>query len=334
MIAVTIADISHEYSGFRLGPLSLHLAAGSSTALVGPSGSGKSTLLRCIAGLLRPSGGCIAFGDRQVFGPGVDVSPDRRGIGFVFQGDALWPHMTCVDHLRFVAPQVSKAAALELLQRVGLNPAHAGRRPAALSGGEAQRLALARALAPRPALLLLDEPLSSVDVHLRDELALLVRETVREQGLTMVLVTHDRDEALAMADNLVVLREGQCVEQGGALDLLRRPGAAFTAAFLGGAACLPTERFGTRLRTAFGDLDLPAAGDGQWFLVLLPGEAALAGEGGLGPSARVIRSEPSVPGYRVWVAMDGRTVQIHSVQPLPAGSTVVLRLVGAPRLLR
>src|SRR5690606_14129291 len=126
------------------------------------------------------------------------------------------------------------------LERVGLS-GFERRKPGTLSGGEAQRLALARALAPAPDVLLLDEPLSSVDVHLRDALTLLVRSLSEERGLTLLVVTHDRDEALAMADDLVVLRNGAVVERGPAIELLGRPATAFTAAFLAQAACLPVE---------------------------------------------------------------------------------------------
>ncbi|MGA0058767.1 MAG: ABC transporter ATP-binding protein, partial [Planctomycetota bacterium] len=183
----------HPHGDFRLGPLDLHLPAGSRTALVGPSGCGKSTLLRLLAGLERPTSGTISIGGRVVAdGPHERVSPAERKIGFVFQDGALWPHLDAVGHLRFVQPRLGDAEAVALLDRVGLAD-RARHRPAALSGGEAQRLSLARALAHEPEILLLDEPLGAVDVHLRDELALLVADVARDRKLTLVVVTHDRD---------------------------------------------------------------------------------------------------------------------------------------------
>lgn len=314
--------------GFRLGPVSFTAPSGSRTALVGPSGSGKSTLLRCLAGLETPSAGTIRFGDRVVSGDGAHVPPTERRIGFVFQSGALWPHMTALEHLRFVAPEMKKAEARALLERVGLGGMEK-RRPGSLSGGEGQRLALARALAPSPDVLLLDEPLSSVDVHLRDALTLLVRSVSLERGLTLVVVTHDRDEALAMADDLVVLRSGRVVESGAALDLLARPETAFTAAFLAQAACLPVEVGANgSVRTAFGTAPRPD-GEGPWSLVLLPGDVAC----GDGPAGRVLHCEPDGGAFRVHVELDGQTVRLRDANPRAVGEPVSLRLQGAPRLL-
>ncbi|MFN6196594.1 MAG: ABC transporter ATP-binding protein, partial [Planctomycetota bacterium] len=246
--SVAVTDLRLQRPGFALGPLSFAAPAGGRLAIVGPSGSGKTTLLRCLAGLERPDGGAIRIGEQVVAQGATFVPPDRRGVGFVFQDGALWPHMPALQHLTFAAPGLGAAAARELLGKAGLG-AHADKKPAALSGGEAQRLGFVRALAPSPAVLLLDEPLRSVDVHQRDAMALLLRGLADERGLTTVLVTHDRDEALALATDLVVLRDGQLVEAGPALDLLRAPRTAFTAAFLAGAACLPTTARGDVVET-------------------------------------------------------------------------------------
>lgn len=314
---------------FALGPISLDLAAGSRTALVGPSGSGKTTLLRCIAGLERPAGGSIRIGERLASGDGVLLAPNQRNIGFVFQEGALWPHMRVLDHLTFVAPALGEAAARELLGRLGLADL-SRRRPSQLSGGEAQRLALARALALGPDLLLLDEPLHSVDVHLRDELALLIRSVAEERGLTLLVVTHDRGEALAMADDLAVLRKGRLVEHGSSLELVRRPRTAFTAAFLARAACLPVVDPGSgRLETPFGDAERPE-GEGPFSLVLLPGDLQCK-PGGL--SGRVLHCEPDVRGFVSHVRFQGQTVTLLSDEPFAQGNEVELGLEGAPRVL-
>jgi len=315
---------------FRLGPLSFDVPSGSRVALVGPSGSGKTTLLRCLAGLERPAAGRILFGDRIVFGGGVEVPPSERGIGFVSQGGALWPHMTALEHVRFAAPSRSKSDAVALLSNVGLAGLEC-RRPDSLSGGEAQRLALARALAPDPRVLLLDEPLSSVDVHLRDELALLVRALSAERGLTVVVVTHDRDEALAMSDDLVVLRDGSLVESGSAVELLSAPRTAFTAAFLGRAACLATRGEDGRLGTPFGEVARPV-GDGPWSLVLLWGDAVVD-DAGEGPRACVLRCAPNGARFSVSAELNGQTVRFEDRVRREAGESVALKLRGEPRLL-
>jgi iron(III) transport system ATP-binding protein len=204
-----------------------------------------------------------------------------------------------------------------------------------LSGGEAQRLGLLRALAPQPSVLLLDEPLRSVDVHQRDALVLLVRALADERAVTTILVTHDRDEALALATDLVVLHDGQLVEHGQALQLLQQPATAFTAAFLLGAACLPVAVNGTHVETAFGSFARPPDEHGDLRLVVLPGEVkaepATAAAGG--PTARVLATTPEPGGYRVRTALGEQLVIAHAASPLPAGSTARLSLVRPARLL-
>jgi ABC-type sulfate/molybdate transport systems ATPase subunit len=198
-------------SGFRLGPVSITLPARSRTALVGPSGCGKTTLLRCIAGLQRHLSGSIAFDDEIVSGGGAFVDPSQRRIGFVFQDGGLWPHMTASAHLRFANPRLDQSAAVDLLAQFGLGGLF-DRRPEQLSGGEAQRLALARAMATDPQILLLDEPLNAVDAVLRTQLADLICRVADLRGLTVVLVTHDEREALAIGHRLLCMEHGQIIE--------------------------------------------------------------------------------------------------------------------------
>lgn len=331
---VTVTDLRLQRPGFRLGPLSFGVAAGGRLAIVGPSGSGKTTLLRCLAGLEQADAGAIRIGGRVVAEGRTHVSPDRRGLGLVFQDGALWPHMTALQHLTFAAQGLGATAGKALLDRAGLG-AHADKKPNALSGGEAQRLGLLRALAPAPAVLLLDEPLRSVDVHQRDAMVLLVRQLADERNLTTILVTHDRDEALALATDLVVLHEGQLVEQGRALDLLQHPATAFTAAFLLGAACLPTQTNGRDVATPFGTFPRPASEDGDLRLVVLPGEATAvaAPADGLGPDARVLTTTPDAGGYRIRAALGEQLLTARCALPLPVGSLARLTLATPPRLL-
>ncbi len=315
--------------GFRLGPLALHLPSQRRIALVGPSGCGKTTLLRLLAGLEVPALGRIRFGEQLATdGPRLLLPPQQRGIGFVFQDGALWPHLDALGHLRFAAPQLDAAGAEQLLGRVGL-AGKGRRRPGELSGGERQRLALARALAGQPAVLLLDEPLHSVDVHLRAELALLIRDLAEAAGITLVLVTHDRQEALAIADHVAVLRDGQLVEQGEASELLARPRTAFTAAFLAGAACLPAVREGVAVTTPFGTFPAPGAGELQ--LAILPGDAIVAATGPV--LGRVLQVAPTPAGRLAAVRVADATVQVLVPAEVGNGATIHLALAGAPRLL-
>jgi len=330
--SVAVHDLSLQRGTFRLGPLSFTVPPGGRLAIVGPSGSGKTTLLRCLAGLERIDGGTVRIGDQLVADGDNHVPPDRRGLGLVFQDGALWPQMTALQHLTFAAPGLTREQARELLHRAGLE-AQASQKPGTMSGGEAQRLGLCRALAPAPGVLLLDEPLRSVDVHQRDGLVLLLRTLADERDLTTILVTHDRDEALALATDLVVLRDGQLVEQGPARQLLRQPATAFTAAFLLGAACLPTTAVdGNRLATPFGTFDRPEGLRGDLRLVLLPGDVQLT-TSGTAPTGRILTVLPGERGLRVRLALGDQIVETAADAPPAIGTEVPLALCGAPRFL-
>lgn len=335
--AVSIRDLKKTKGSFVLGPVSFDVPAGARLAVVGPSGSGKTTLLRCLAGLERPDAGTIRVGDEVVDAPAADgdaavhKAPAARHLGFVFQDGGLWPHMTALKHLRFAAPGLSKQDAQALLDRAGL-AAQAKKKPARMSGGEAQRLGLLRALAPSPEVLLLDEPLRSVDVHQRDGLVLLLRALCDERSTTTILVTHDRDEALALADHLVVMRDGAIVEQGPSRQLLEAPRTAFTAAFLRGAACLPTTAGGAGVETPFGSFARPHDGDDDLRLVVFPGEVE-AHTGDDGPEGRILATLPGEDGaLRLRVACDDQ-ILIARAASAPTGPTARLRLTCAPRLL-
>lgn len=338
-LAVSIDQLQCSKGSFRLGPLSLEVAAGARVAIVGPSGSGKTTLLRCLAGLQTPDSGTIKIGETVVNDSTTRLPPADRHLGLVFQDGALWPHMSALKHLRFAAPGLSKKHALALLERGGIL-AQAKKKPGAMSGGEAQRLGLLRALAPSPSVLLLDEPLRSVDVHQRDGLVLLLRNLCDERNITSILVTHDRDEALALADHLVVMGNGQMVEQGDSVDLLEHPKTAFTAAFLRGAACLSANANGNGgLHTVFGEFEAPTdgaptgAGNGDDLrLVVFPGDVT-ADETCDGPEAKILATTPSEgDGMRLRVACEDQ-ILIARTHCRPSTATTRLRLDAPPRLL-
>jgi len=210
--------------------LSLSLEVSSTTALVGPSGAGKSTVLRAVAGLVRPTGGRIRCGDAVWFdaAAGVNEPPDRRGVGLVFQDYALFPHLTVRENVEFSRRQ----PADEYLERFRIR--HLERaRPSDLSGGERQRVALARALARDPDVLLLDEPLSALDAHTRVEVRAELQELLRDLGLPVVLVSHDFDDAAALADRVGVIIDGQIRQTGTPSELVARPADPFVASFTG-----------------------------------------------------------------------------------------------------
>lgn len=331
--AVEATDLVCKKGSFTLGPCTFVAGPKARMAIVGPSGSGKSTLLRCIAGLDRPASGSIRIHGAVAHDGRTDVPPDRRGAGFVFQDGALWAHMTALQHLRFAAPSMSDAMARALLQRGGVEHV-ATRRPAEMSGGEAQRVGLLRTLAANPRVLLLDEPLRSVDVHQRDALVLLLRELADERKLATILVTHDRDEALALAEDILVMRDGRIVERGPATTLLAEPRTAFTAAFLAGAACLPVEAQGQgHVTTPFGAM--PARGDAaQLRLVLLPGDvAASPATNGSTTTGRALACTPHGADFLVRVAFRGQIVPASSPLSIRPGTDVELRLARPARIL-
>ena len=216
------------------------IADGEIVALLGRSGSGKSTLLRAIAGLETPTDGSIRIGDRTVFdaAAGVNVPPERRDLGLVFQSYALWPHKTVWDNVAY-GLVLRKTSREEIQRRVqealaGVGLAEYGERyPSQLSGGQQQRVALARALVYRPPLLLLDEPLSNLDAKLREEARVWIREIIKSSGLTAIFVTHDQVEAMAIADRIMLLKDGTMVQEGTPEQLYTAPESLFAADFMG-----------------------------------------------------------------------------------------------------
>jgi molybdate transport system ATP-binding protein len=222
-------DIDVPLRSFRLG---LALEVGRETvALVGPSGAGKSTVLRAIAGLVRPEGGRIALGSDVLFdsSAGIDEPPESRRVGLVFQEYALFPHMSVEDNVAYGG----KDRVRELLDRFGI--AHLAKaRPAQLSGGERQRVGLARALARGPRVLLMDEPLSALDAHTRAAVRVELQELLRELGLPTLLVTHDFEDAAALAGRVGVIVEGRVLQLGTVQELVEAPVDPFVASFTGG----------------------------------------------------------------------------------------------------
>ena len=245
MNLLTISAVRKSYGAVTvLGGINLHVAAGSRTAIVGPSGSGKTTLLRIIAGFEVPDAGTVTLGDKRMANGPDAVPAHQRGIGFVPQDGALFPHLSVADNVGFglarnLPGRVERIA--ELMDMVSLDTAMLTRRPHELSGGQQQRVALARALAQRPRLMLLDEPFSALDTGLRAATRKAVAQLLTTAGITTILVTHDQSEALSFADQVAVMRAGQLVQVGTPMALYLRPHDPATASFLGESIVLPAQ---------------------------------------------------------------------------------------------
>ncbi|HEY8052116.1 MAG TPA: ABC transporter ATP-binding protein [Steroidobacteraceae bacterium] len=243
-MSITLDQVTKHYGGVPVvNDVSLDIGDGEFFVLLGPSGSGKSTLLRAIAGLTGVDHGRIALHGRDV----THVGARKRGVGLVFQNYALFRHMTVADNIEFalrvrhVRGKVRRQRRQELLRLVALEGMDQ-RLPAQLSGGQQQRVAVARALAHKPEVLLLDEPFGALDAKIREELRRTIREVQRELGITTVLVTHDQDEAFAMADRIGIMNLGRLLEVGAPHDLYSRPATRFVATFLGAANLLLARR--------------------------------------------------------------------------------------------
>lgn len=257
---------SRNQDVLALAGIGLLVSEGEFVAVLGPSGSGKTTLLRCIAGFEKPDAGVIILDGRTLDAPGrPSVSPHDRGIGIVPQEGALFPHLSVAGNIGFGLTAIPRSQRRqrvdELLDLIGM-PGLGDRRPHQLSGGQQQRVALARALAPEPNLILLDEPFSALDAKLRVELREEIVGLVRRVGATAVLVTHDQTEALSLADQLVVMRDGRVVAAGEPRDIYEHPPDLETGRFLGKATVLPGivvhDDAGTRVDTELGRLPVAA----------------------------------------------------------------------------
>lgn len=267
----------------------LEVEAGSVTAALGPSGGGKTTLLRIIAGFLDADEGSVSFGGRTLVDGGRGMSPQRRGVGYVPQEGALFPHLDVAANIAFGIRGADRRSfdAGELMELVGLEPRLGSRYPHELSGGQQQRAALARALAPRPGLVLLDEPFSSLDAGLRVETGTAVVRALRAAGATAVLVTHDQDEALALADHVAVIRDGRVAQIATPDQLYRAPVDPSVAAFVGTAIILAAEVSGESASCALGAVAVePGGPQGTCRLMVRPEQVVLGAPGG-GATARV-----------------------------------------------
>lgn len=281
MSALDIVSVTKAYSPGKpvLDSLDLAVPSGALVALLGPSGCGKTTLLRIVAGFLRADAGTVAVGDQVVSAPGIHLPPERRRVGIVPQEGALFPHLSVAHNVAFGLDRTERGdRTAEMLDLVGLGD-HGGRMPHELSGGQQQRIALARALAPRPQLVLLDEPFNALDSGLRAGVRADVRNALRATGATSILVTHDQQEALSTADLVAVIRDGKVVQTGTPQEIYRNPADPWIADFVGDAVLLPATRENGTARTPFGPIPLAVNGVNTGVVVLRPEQLRLVPAG-------------------------------------------------------
>ncbi len=325
MNAVDCAGVTKSFGPVRaVRGADLSIEKGSLTAVLGPSGCGKTTLLRIVAGFERLDAGSVAVFGSVVAGPGAHLPPERRQVSIVPQGQALFPHLTVAGNVGYGVrrgPERDRAVAamLELsgLARLG------DRMPHELSGGQQQRVALARALAPSPALVLLDEPFGSLDAALRAGLRADVAAVLRASGTTALLVTHDQEEALSMAESVAVMRDGVIVQHAPPHEVYRRPADLWVAGFVGSANVLPGRMAGPdRVDCALGRCAVAEGGPGPLVdVVVRPEQVQLVAAGGSPGGAEGVVEDRQYFGHDALVRVG-----------LEGGATVLARLSGAAPL--
>ncbi len=294
----------------------LRVDHGELVALLGPSGSGKTTLLRVIAGFEAPDAGTVEIGGRRVAGDGAWEEPDRRRIGMVFQDGALFPHLTVAGNVGFGGPRPGRVE--DCLDLVGLAD-RARAFPHELSGGERQRVALARALAPEPEVVLLDEPFASLDAGLRLALREEVAQILRSAGASALLVTHDQEEALSLADTVSVMRDGAVAQAGTPEEVYGRPASRWVAEFLGDADVLPGRASEGVVDCELGRFPAERSLGGPVEVVLRPESLAIGASSGRSDAIEALVVGRSFYGHDQLVRLE-----------LPSGLTLRSRSLGFP----
>ncbi|GAB5377458.1 MAG: ABC transporter ATP-binding protein [Acuticoccus sp.] len=346
--ALGLSAITHRYGGtLAIDDVSLDVAPGNLVALLGPSGCGKTTLLRAVAGFVRPSAGDIRIDGASI----LNVPAVRRGMGIVFQNYALFPHMSVAENVAYglearrVPGADIRRIVAEMLAMVQLDHL-AARRPGELSGGQQQRVALARALAVRPRLLLLDEPLSALDKNLRLDMQIEIRRIQREFGITTLMVTHDQEEAMTMADRIAVLSDGRLQQYATPTEIYDRPANVFVNAFIGSTnmmeATVASAGEGACRLTLDGGaaLDLPraapAAVGGRVLVSVRPEGWRLGGADGARLTGRSVMAMPLGPSTIYDIALDGgpsvKVLLPREANTVAEGERVGLDIAAGPTL--
>jgi iron(III) transport system ATP-binding protein len=330
--SLSLVHITHRF-GRRVvvDDVSFSVAEREVVCLLGPSGCGKTTLLRIAAGLELVQAGRLSMAGRVVAEPGSNMPPEQRKIGFVFQDYALFPHLSVGDNVAFGLRGLPRAErsrrVAAMLERVGM-AGHARAFPHMLSGGEQQRIALARAMAPEPRVVLLDEPFSSLDVHLREEVREQTIALLRGLGTAALIVTHDAEEAMFMADRMLIMRAGRIVQEGTPDRIYRRPASAFVTKFLGAANSVHGVVRDGLVESPLGVFAADAFADGIRVDVLVRPEAIALGEGTLVATvaARHVLGHESVLTLRLPEGAGEVRVRVTGDRTPAVGSQVSIRI--------
>jgi putative spermidine/putrescine transport system ATP-binding protein len=323
---LSIESLTCAYGSTRvLDDVNLEVGRGELVALLGSSGCGKTTLLRSIAGFVSPQKGAIRVDGRDILG----LPPEKRGTAMMFQAYALWPHMSVRDNIGYGlkmrgwtkdAIETRVAEMLTLLQLEGFGP-----RPVTqLSGGQRQRVALGRALAVDPQLLLLDEPMSNLDYKVRIELRHELRALQRRIGITAVYVTHDREEALTLADRIAVIDAGRVVQYGPPEEIFHRPASAFVAGFMGADNAIEISQWPDGSLTTARDGGLPVRAHFRSDAARIADHDDRGAADDLRFSGTVAQALYVGQGYRYRVRTDGADVWAHAAERMPEGTTVAV----------
>jgi len=341
VITVRVEAVTKRFGAVEaLRGATLDFGAGKLTAILGPSGCGKTTLLRAIAGFVAVDAGRILFDRDDV----TALPPQARGTAMVFQSYALWPHMSVFDNVAYglrrrrLPSEIIRSRVLAALDLVEIGDAAgiAQRKPGALSGGQQQRVAVARALVVEPRVLLLDEPLSNLDAKVRERLRVEVRRLQRRIGTTMIYVTHDQEEALSIADRVVLMHAGVVVQQGGPEEIYLEPASAFAADFLGASNRLDATAEAGLLRV--GDQKLPYDGPlrGRVLAIVRSADLSLDAATGLGVAGTLkgVLEESLFLGthYRHYVRVGDSVLLVDGPAPAKAGPVEIKVPAGRLRV--
>jgi iron(III) transport system ATP-binding protein len=324
-MSLRLSGIRHAYDGREvIRGVDLHVRPGEILCLLGPSGDGKTTLLRLVAGLEPLQAGRIELGGVVVGEPGRELPPEQRHVGFVFQDYALFPHLTVTENVAFGLSRIPRGerswAVTEALARVGLET-YANAYPHMLSGGQQQRVALARALAPRPQVVLLDEAFASLDARLREQVRDDTLHVLQTAGIPAMIVTHDAEEAMFLADRIALMRGGRVVQIGRPEELYLAPADPFVATFLGEVNRLPARLRAGRAETPIGGLAVRPGADlaeGPVEVLLRPEGLLVQSDGGTPAEVEACRLLGATTLVHLAVA-DGTGGVLHLHARLPPG---------------